>query len=98
MASIFVAIDRQAARPEASLDLIFEAWARAVAEHGVGAGAQRKNFADNVDRLAQAVGRAERSEVVTAVLDDFAGDGDARPRVIGDLRAQVRFVVLEPDI
>ena len=67
MAPVFVAIDRQAARPEASLDLVFDARARAVAEYRVRAGAQRKNFADDVDRLAQSVGRSERAEVVAAV-------------------------------
>ena len=98
MAAVLVAIDRQAARPEASLDLIFEARPRAIAKDRVGAGAQRKNLADDVDSLAQSVGRSERAEVVTAVLYDLARDGDSRPRMIGDLRAQVRFVVLEPDV
>ena len=88
MAPVFVAIDRQTARAEASLDLILEAWARAVAEHRVGAGAERKDFADDVDRLAQAVSRAERAEVVAAVLNDFARDRDSRPRVVGDLGAE----------
>ena len=98
MAAVLFAIDRQAARPEASLDLIFETRARAIAEDRVGASAQRKNFADDVDGFAQTVGRAERAEVVAAVLDNLARDGDAWPRVIGDLRAQVRFVVLQPDV
>src|ERR1700685_4391134 len=98
MTPVLLAIDRQTARPEASLDLIFEARARAIAEHGVGAGAQRKHFADDVDGLAQTVGRAERAEVAAAVLDDLAGDGDTRPRVIGDLGAQVGFIVFEADV
>ena len=59
---------------------------------------ERKNFADDVDGFAQAVGGAEGAEVVAAVFDDFAGDGDARPCVIGDLGAQVGFVVLETDV
>src|SRR5208283_507043 len=98
MAAVLLAVDGQTARPEASLDLIFEARARAIAEHGVGAGAQRKDLADDVDGLAQTVGRAERAEVAAAVLDDLAGDGDARPRVTGDLGAQVGFVVFEADV
>ncbi len=84
--------------PEAALDLVFDARPRAVAEDRVGAGAQRKDFADDVDGLAQSVGRAERAEVAAAVLDDAAGDGDSRPGVIGDLGAQVRFVVLQADV
>src|ERR1035437_6214559 len=95
MAAVLFAIDRQTARPQASLDLIFEARPRAIGGHRVGAGAQRKDFADDVDRLAQSVGRAERAEVAPAVLDDLAGDRDSRPCVIGDLRAQLRFVVFE---
>ena len=73
MALVFVAIDRQAARPQASLDLIFDTRARAILEHRVGAGAQRKNLADDVDSLAQAVGRAERAEVLAAILARFCG-------------------------
>ncbi len=44
MAAVLIAIDRQTARPEASLDLVFEARPRAIAEHRVCAGAQRKDF------------------------------------------------------
>src|SRR5208283_3325485 len=77
MAAVFLAIDRQAARPEASLDLIFETRTRAIAKDRVSASAQRKDFADDVDGFAETVSRAERAEVVAAVLDDLAGDGDA---------------------
>src|ERR1039458_9451901 len=92
MAAVLVAIDRQTARPQASLDLIFQARPRAIAEHRVGAGTQRKYFAHDVDRLAQSVGRTERAEVAPAVLDDLARDRDSRPCVIRDLRAQVGFI------
>src|SRR5258708_30670337 len=98
MAAVFFAIDRQTARPEASLDLILEARPRTIAEDRVGAGAQRKDFADDVDSLAQSVGRAERAEVAAAVLDNLAGDGDSRPCMIRELRAQVAIVVLEGDV
>ena len=40
-----------------------------------------------------------RTEVLAAVLDDLAGDEDARPLVLhGHLDADVRLVVLEPDV
>src|SRR5258705_928542 len=98
MTSVLVAIDREHARPEASLDLIFEAWTRAIAKDRVGTGSKWKCFANYVDGLAESVGGAERPEVAAAVFDDFAGHGDSRPCVIGDLRAQIRFVVLQADV
>src|SRR6267378_8079453 len=98
MALVFVAIDRQHARSEAALDLIFDTRPRAIAENRIGAGAQWKDFADDVDGLAQTVGRSKRPEVVSAVFDDAARHRDARPRMVRDFRAQVRFVVLEPDV
>src|SRR5258708_13751325 len=96
MAAVFFAIDRQTARPEASLDLILEARPRAIAEDRVGAGAQRKDFADDVDRLAQSVGGAEGAEVPAAALNNLSRDGDSRPPVIPDLPPPVRFLILKP--
>src|ERR1700756_3908125 len=98
MISVYSAADRQAARPQASFDLILDTRAGAVAENHVRASAQRKDFADDVDRLAQAVGRTERAEVLAAVAHDFARDHDAGPWMVGHLGAQVRLVVLEPDV
>ncbi len=56
MALVFVAVNRQAARPQASLDLILQAGARAIAKDRVGTGAQGKDLADYVDGFAQSVG------------------------------------------
>ena len=61
MTAIFVTVDRQTAGSQASLDLVLDAWTRAILEHCVGTCPQRKNLADYVDSLAQAVGRAERT-------------------------------------
>src|SRR5260370_732190 len=98
MAFVLFAIDGQAAWPEASLDLIFEAWPRTIAKDRVGAGAERERFSDYVDRLAESVGGTEGAEVASAVFHDFTGDRDSRPSVMGDLRAQIGFVVLQPDV
>ncbi len=98
MLPILVAIDRQTTRPEASLDLIFEARARAILEYRIGTGAERENLADDIDGFAQAIRGAERTEIFAAVLDDLAGHHDAGPRMIGDLGAQVGFVVFEADV
>src|SRR5208282_2781111 len=98
MALVLVAIDRQAARPHASLDLILEAGPAAISKHGVGAGAQGEYLADHVDSFAQAVGRSERTVITPAVLHDLASHGDAGPGMAGDLGAQVGFVVFEADV
>src|SRR5579859_3056756 len=82
MALVLAAIDRQHARPEAALDLVLDARARSIAEDRVGAGAQRKDLADDVDGLAQAVGGTERAKITSAILHDAARDGDPRPRMI----------------
>src|SRR5579875_1349276 len=98
MALIFGAIHRQAARPQASLDLIFQARTGAIAKDGVGASAQRKNFANYVDCLAQAVGGAEGTEVKPAVLHDLTRYRDSGPGMFGDFGAEIGLVVLEPDV
>src|SRR6202035_4408201 len=98
MILIFGAIDLETAGAKASLDLIFDAGARTIAKDRIRAGAQGKNLADDVDGLAQSVGRAERAKVLAAIAHDFARDHDARPRMVGHLGAQVRLIVLEPDV
>ena len=89
MPFIVIAIDRQAARSEASLDLVLQTRPYTVTEDRVRAGAQREDFADYVDGLTQSVSRAERSVVAATILDDAPGHGDARPGMIGDLGAEV---------
>src|SRR6516165_7538612 len=98
MLAVFRAIDGETARPHAALDLIFETRARAIAKYPVGAGPQRKDLPNDVDGFAQPVRRSERTKVLTAILDDASRDRDSRPGMIGDLGAQVRFVVLKPDV
>src|ERR1700683_1925355 len=98
LAAVIFAIDRQTSRPEASLDLIFEARPRAILEHRIGTGAKRKHFADDVDSLAQPIGGTERPEILATVFDNFPRDHDSRPRMIGDLGAPGGFIVLEANV
>src|SRR5581483_7479048 len=98
MSLVFLAVDWQAARPQASLYLVLKARPRTIAENPVRAGSQGKHLADHVDGLAQSVRRAEGPEISAPILHDPPRDRDPRPRMIGNLGAQVGFVILQPDV
>src|SRR5579885_2795913 len=98
MSLVFLAVDWQAARPQASLYLVLKARPRTIAENPVRAGSQGKHLADHVDGLAKSVRRTEGPEISAAILHDPPRDRDPRPRMIGDLGAQVGFVILQPDV
>src|SRR3954453_12142929 len=54
------------ARRRAALDLVQQAWARAVLEHGVLASAQTKNALQKLDAFAHRISMGERAEVAVA--------------------------------
>src|SRR2546427_6139785 len=93
------AVDGQHAGAEAALDVVLDAGAAAVAEHGVAARAQGKHLADRVERVAHRRRAREGPEVAAPVLDDPTRHQHARPRVPDrDLDAHVALVVLQPDV
>ena len=92
-------IDRQRARAETALDLIFQARPGAVTEHAVRTRPQRKDLADGFQRVLDRGARMERPEIFGAVFDHLARQQQPRPRVpLRQLDVPVRGIVLEADV
>ncbi|MBV8263427.1 MAG: hypothetical protein JOY87_06365 [Candidatus Eremiobacteraeota bacterium] len=63
------------------------------------ASAQREDFADEVDDVAQSARIAERAEIAAAVTHELAREDDARERLAQrHLQIGILLVVLEPDV
>ncbi len=73
------------ARCETTLDVVLQAGPFSASVDRFAAGPQRKDQADQVDQLAQAVGVRVRPEVARPVVAHEAREDDARKRLVGYL-------------
>jgi hypothetical protein len=90
--------DELDARRGAALDLVQQAGARAVGEHGVLAGAQLEHLLQQLDALAHRVGIGVGAERLVVFLRCAAKIGEARKAVAGQQQIGVGLVVAEQDV
>src|SRR4029453_5523099 len=97
--SVVVPGDLAGAGGRTALDLIEEAWAGAVLEHAVGAGADQEGLLQRIDGAVDGPGRGEGPEITARQAPGAAVLGELGDRVVaGDENIGKGFVVTERDV